>query len=171
MIRQLAAAALLIAGFQPAVAEPTTVHAVRLAMDSAGLKGSRIGILYGQPMVSGELQGIGTVAALRRCSSGDPARRFCEEVAFKTCIQLAPTADRLGMLEAANTYNLESYTGTMVLDTNDLLGNMACVMHFVDLRDENVFGLDEAYTWSQAVTDFRSYLLEEAIPVLNPEQL
>lgn len=155
----------------PAIADPVSIHGVRDILNTVGLKGNRIGILYGQPMVSGELQGIGTVAALRRCSPGDPATRTCEEVALKSCIELHPDAGRLEMLEAVNHYNLQSYAGLLALDTNDLLGNVICVFHFVDLRDENVFGLDEAYTWTQAITDFRSYLIDKNIPLLRPEQL
>ncbi|MFN7055896.1 hypothetical protein [Hyphomonas sp.] len=154
-----------------AAADPVGVHAVRDALIAAGLKGAQIGILSGQPMVSGDLQGIGTVAALRRCTPGDPGRRVCEEVGFKACVQMQPTADRLLLLELANEYNLSSYAGTMVIDDNRLLGDMSCVTLFIDLRDENVFAMDEVYHWSQALTDFRSYLLDTDAPVLNRDQL
>lgn len=174
MIRKVVATfylSLALAGALPAAAEATHVHAVRDALNAAGLKGTRIGILSGQPMVSGDLQGIGTVAALRRCSPPGDNRRMCEEVSFKACIQLQPAVSRESLLAAANEYNLQRYAGTMVIDDNNLLGDMACVMLHIDLRDENEFDMHEVYHWTQALTDFRSYLIDAEVPVLNPDQL
>lgn len=172
-MKRLSAALLAFAALSsgPALAQPVGVHAVRDALNMAGLKGAQIGILYGQPMVSGELHGVGTVAALRRCSEGDSGGRICEEVAFKACIQMAPTADRLALMEAANAYNLQRYAGVMVIDENNLLGDVACLMLHIDLRGETVFGMHEVYHWAQALTDFRSYLLDTDAPVLNRDQL
>ncbi|MFN3314689.1 MAG: hypothetical protein ACK46Q_14655 [Hyphomonas sp.] len=171
-MKRLAASLLALTALSaaPALAEPVSLHAVRDALNMGGLKGAQIGIVFGQPMVSGDLQGIGTVAALRRCGEG-VAGRACEEVAFKACIQLKPVADRLALLESANAYNLERYAGVMVIDANNLLGDVACVMLHIDLRGDTVFGMHEVYHWQQALTDFRSYLLDTDAPVLNPDQL
>lgn len=154
-----------------AQAEPTTVFRVRQVLDSIGQKSSQLGILYGQPTVSGDLQGLGTVTALNKCDDADSDKQSCEEVNFKACVRLLPWADREQMLEAANDYNLKSYAGNMVLDTSDRVGPIACIRMAVDLRDENAFDVHEAYNWAQALTDFRSYLKDEDLPVLDPSAL
>lgn len=161
----------LILSASTAQAEPTSVFRVRDVLDSIGQKSSRIGILFGQPTVSGDLQGLGTVTALNKCNDADTDKQTCEEVNFKACVRLQPWADRAPVLEAVNDYNLKSYAGTMVLDSSDRIGLITCILMDVDLRDENVFETDEAYNWSQALTDFRSYLKDEDLPVLNPNEL
>lgn len=90
---------------------------------------------------------------------------------FTACVRLLPWADRGQILEAANDYNLKSYAGTMTLDSSDRVGPITCILMDVDLRDENKFESDEAYSWAQALTDFRSYLKDEGLPVLNPDEL
>lgn len=154
-----------------AQAEPTNLFKVRDVLDSVGQKSSRMGVLFGQPTVSGELQGLGTVTALNKCDTADTSKQACEEVNFKACIRLLPWADRTQMLEAVNEYNLKSYAGKMVLDSSDRVGPITCILMEVDLRDENIFSQDEAYNWAQALTDFRSYLKDENLPVLNPDEL
>ncbi len=152
-------------------AEATNVFRVRDVLDSIGQKSSRIGILFGQPTVSGDLQGLGTVTALNKCNDADTDKQTCEEVNFKACVRLLPWTERDQILEAANDYNLKSYSGTMVLDSSDRVGLITCILMDVDLRDENVFDVDEAYNWAQALTDFRSYLKDEDLPVLDPGAL
>lgn len=161
----------LLAVAQTGAADPVNIFRVRDVLHSIGQKNSRLGILSGQPIVSGDLQGLGTVVALNKCDDADTDRQVCEEVNFKACVRLLPWAERLEMLEAANDYNLKSYAGTMVLDSSQSVGPVACILMDVDLRDENVFDTDEAYSWSQALTDFRSYLKDQDIPVLNPNDL
>jgi len=114
-------------------------------------------------MLSAELQGLGFVAGLRRCAGDVLDSQQCEEVALKACLPLAETNDRTAMLEAANRFNLNRYGGTLTIDKTDDLGPVVCAVVRVFLDDDNSFGLDEAYQWSQAVTDFRSFIKEEKI--------
>lgn len=160
-----------IFGALGAYAEATDIFKVREVLDSAGQKNSQLGILFGQPIISGELQGLGTVTALSKCSGAADDAPLCEEVAFKACVRLLPWADREDMLERTNNYNLQKYVGTMVLDTSDRIGVVTCVILKVDLRENNKFEKDKANLWAQALTDFRSYLKEEEVPVLNPDTL
>lgn len=172
MLNRLAVLTLaLFTSAATAHATPTNVFRVRDVLDSVGQKSSRIGILYGQPTVSGDLQGLGTVVALNKCTPAENDQQVCEEVNFKACVRLLPWVERAQMLEAANDYNLKSYTGTMVLDSSERVGPVTCILMAVDLQDENVFDTDEAYRWAQALTDFRSYLRDQDIPVLNPNDL
>ena len=89
----------------------------------------------------------------------------CEEVALKACLPLAETSDRTVLLEAVNRFNLNRYGGTMTIDKTEDLGPVICTVVRVYLDDENSFGLDEGYQWSQALTDFRSFILDEKIPL------
>jgi hypothetical protein len=161
----------LLALAQTAQADPVSIFRVRDVLDSIGQKGSRLGILSGQPMVSGDLQGLGTVVALNKCNDADTGEQTCEEVNFKACVRLLPWVERLEILEAANDYNLKSYAGSIVLDSSQSVGPVACILMDADLRDGNVFDTGEAYKWAQALTDFRSYLKDQDIPVLNPNDL
>ena len=165
------ACGMLLMAAPAAHAEPTTVFRVREVLDSIGQKSSRLGILFGQPTVSGDLQGLGTVTALNKCNDADTDKQTCEEVNFKACVRLLPWVEREQILEAVNDYNLKSYAGKMTLDSSDRVGPITCILMDVDLRDENIFDLDEAYNWSQALTDFRSYLKDEDVPVLDPNAL
>lgn len=172
MFPRIAAMSLALLATAPSVqAEATNIFQVRDVLESIGQKSSRLGILFGQPTVSGDLQGLGTIVALNKCDAGDADQQTCGEVNFKACVRLLPWVEREDMLEAANDYNLKSYVGTMVLDNSQRVGPVTCILMDVDLRDENVFGKDEAYNWAQALTDFRSYLKDEEIPVLNPNDL
>lgn len=111
-------------------------------------------------MSSAELQGIGFVAGLRRCLGDVPDPQRCEDVTLKACLPLAETNDRMAMLKAANRFNLG---GTLTIDTAEDLGPVACTVVRVFLDDDNSFGLDEAYQWSQALTDFLSFIMDEKI--------
>ncbi len=163
--RAALATLVLLANACGAQAEPTDIFKVRDALDSVGQKSSRLGILYGQPTISGKLQGFGTVVALNQCHYSDADLKSCEEVSFRACIRLRPEADRMEMLEAANDYNLESDAGTLVLDCSDRIGLVTCILMNVELRAENIFDSDEAFNWAQALRDFGAYLKQEALPV------
>ena len=144
-----------------ASAEPPSVASVRAALESVGVEKTRSAILYGQPMLSAELQGLGFVAGLRRCVGDVPDPQLCEEVALKACLPLAETNDRVAMLEAANRFNLNRYGGTLTIDKTGDLGPVVCTVVRVSIDDDNSFGLDEAYQWSQALTDFLSFIMDE----------
>ena len=155
----------LVALSGAAAAEPASVASVRAALESVGVEKTRSAILYGQPMLSAELQGLGFVAGLRRCAGDVLDSQRCEEVALKACLPLAETSDRSDLLEAVNRFNLNRYGGTMTIDKTEDLGPVICTVVRVYLDDENSFGLDEGYQWSQALTDFRSFILDEKIPL------
>ncbi len=156
-----------------AVAAPASLSQVRDAMIALGVKSVDVAILSGQPTLSGELDGMGIVVALRACQSIDTGERLCGETAFKACRPLTATGgmDRAARLEEVNQYNLGRYAGTMTLDDHPALGPVFCVVDEVNLRDENDFGSEEAYEFAQALTDFRSFLLDRGVPVENPESL
>lgn len=84
-------------------------------------------------------------------------------VALKACLPRAETNDRVAMLEAANRFSLNLYGGTLTIDKTGDLGPVVCTVVRVFLDDDNSFGLDEAYQGSQALTDFRSFIMDEEI--------
>lgn len=171
-LRLFALAALAAASLSPAAtAERADVRSVRQVFESIGVKKARAAILSGQPMLSGELQGLGFVAGLRRCEEGLDDSMKCEEVALKSCLPLAAGNERIVLLEAANRFNLNRYAGKLYIDTTDDIGAVACTVVQFAFDDENSFGLDEAYIWSQALTDFRSFLEEEGILLRDPSAL
>lgn len=146
-----------------ASADPASVVSVRAALESLGVEKTRSAILYSQPMLSAELQGLGFVAGLRRCVGDVLDSQRCEEVALKACLPLAETSDRTVLLEAANRFNLNRYGATLTIDRTEDLGPVVCTVVRVFLDDDNSFGLGEAYQWSQALTDFRSFILDAKV--------
>ena len=168
-----ALAALLIGTSGSALAAPASLSVVRDAMIAVGVKSVDVAILSGQPTLSGELDGMGIVVALRACQSIDVGDRLCGEVAFKACRPLTPAGatDRSARLEEANDYNLGRNGGTMTLGAHPALGEVVCVTDEVNLRDENDFGSEEAYSFAQSLSDFRAFLLDRNVPVTNPEGL
>ena len=171
-LRFFALAALAVAWLIPsAVAGPADVRSVRRVLESVGVTQASSAIIFGQPMVSAELQGLGFVAGLRRCQTGSDEMIFCEEVALKACLPLAADNDRLELLEAANRYNLGRYAGKMFVEESESIGSVVCTVVQFAFDEDNSFGMDEAYIWSQALTDFRSFLTFEEIRVRDPSAL
>jgi hypothetical protein len=87
-------------------------------------------------MLPAQLQGLGFVAGLRRC---------------------------VAMLQAANRFNLNRYGATLTIDKTGDLGPVVCTVVRVSIDDDNSFGLDEVCQRSQALADFRSFIMDEKI--------
>jgi hypothetical protein len=134
---RFAASLLALAALSGAAsALPASLASVRAALGSVGAEKPRSAILYGQAHAAGAVAGLGFVAGLRRCAA---------------------------MLQAANRFNLNRYGGTLTIDTAEDLGPVVCTVVLVFIDDDNSFGLDEACQWSQAQTDFRSFIMDEKI--------
>lgn len=84
-------------------------------------------------------------------------------MALKACLPLADRQDRTARLEAANRFNLNRYGGTLTIDKTADPGPVVCTVVRVFLNDENSFGTQEACQWSQALTDFRCFIMDEKI--------
>jgi hypothetical protein len=154
-----------------ATADPVDIRAVRQVLESAGVDDIQAGIVSGTPLLSGEMQKLGFVTGLSRCQTDDFGVHICEEVAFKACLQLAASNVRGDLLEIANTYNLRRYAGSMVISSDDIAGEIVCTLLRIDVSDDNSFGLDETYRWAQALTDFKSFLVDSDVTLRDPSKL
>lgn len=159
---------LLLTSLSFAHAEPFRVQDVKRELEEAGVKDVSQAIIYGQPMLSGSINEFGFNAGLRNCSrlNGDEDL-YCYEAAFKACVQVKPVYERIEVLEYANAYNQSRRLGYLVIEQNSNLGQLFCVQTLDDFQDENLFSYDEVIFWEQVVDDFRAFLADEDIQLVD----
>ena len=169
----LVAAAIAAGGMwvSSADAEPFRVQDLTAQLKEAGVENVEEAILFGQPMVNGRIKRFGFVIGLRECARVGRDDLFCQEAAFKSCVMLGPGRTREELLELANKYNLSRRIGYLALDRNDRVGALMCVQQVTDFRDDNVLERDEVLGWEYTVDDFRAFLIDENIELLDPSQL
>ncbi len=152
----------------PASADPVRVQDVTALLREHEVQNVSNAILYGQPIVSGQMKRLSFRMGLRNCARQSTSEDlYCTEVAFKTCVVLEPTEDRVSMLEVTNAYNLSRRLGYVTLDGNERLGAMLCVQSTTFFEDENILDFDEVLLWEQTVDDFRTFLIEEEIELFD----
>lgn len=158
--------------FSIAHADPFRVQDVKRELEDAGVSEVSQAIIYGQPMLSGRIKEFGFNAGLRNCSrlNGDEDL-YCYEAAFKACVQVKPVYERIEVLEFANAYNQSRRLGYLVIEENSNLGQLFCVQTLDDFQDENLFAYDEVVFWEQVVDDFRAFLSDEEIELVDPSIL
>ena len=152
-------------------AEPFRIQDLNQELIEAGVENIDQAILFGQPMITGEMKRFGFNIGLRECARVGREDLYCQELAFKSCVMLTGGADRLALLELANSYNLSRRSGFLVLDNNDRLGGILCVQTTLDFRDDNKLEYDEIDHLEQIIDDFRSFLVESEVSLLDPSRL
>lgn len=168
----LAFLSILVLASPAAKADPFRVQDVTKELEDAGVEQLSQAILWGQPMISGKMNEFGFNAGLRECSRlNSDEDLYCYEAAFKACVMIAAGYERIELLELANGYNLTRMYGHVVLADNSTMGTLLCVETLADFRDENLFSYDEVVIWEQTVDDFRAFLIDKEVRLVDPSQL
>lgn len=168
LLRTLAACLFVSAAAMPACSDPVKVQDLTALLRDNDVQNVSNAILYGQPMVSGQMKRLSFRMGLRNCARQSTSEDlYCTEIAFKTCVVILPTQNRLDLLEKVNAYNLSRRLGYVSLDGNERLGSMLCVQSETYFEDENLLDIDEVSFWEQTVDDFRAFLIEEDIELFD----
>ena len=169
MFRVLLASCLALVLAAPmAHADPFRIQDLKAELLENGIENVSEAILYGQPMISGRMNRFAFNVGLRDCArmnSDDDL--YCTEAAFKSCAVIIPNRSRQDFLELTNKYNLSRRMGYMALDDREQLGTLLCVQTNSFFNDENILDFDEIELWSQTVEDFRSFLIDEEVELLD----
>lgn len=150
-------------------ADPFRIQDVKAEMEAFGAENIEQVILNGQPTIKAEINRFGVHVGLRDCSRlNNDEDLYCYEAAFKSCVQLLPIYERPNLLELANSYNMSRRLGQMYIETAPYLGNLMCIKHRSDFEIESIkFKVDYVYTWRQTLDDFRGFLIEEDMGLVD----
>ena len=162
---------LLCAMFQPASGDPFRIQDLTTQLEANNVENISQAILFGQPMVTGRMSRFSFNIGLRDCARLEGEDLYCTEAAFKACVIVIPSRTRQDFLELANTYNLSRRLGYVAVDGRDQLGPLLCVQNLTHFQDENILDFDEIDIWQQTVEDFRSFLTDEEVELLDSSLL
>lgn len=154
-------------------ADPFRIQDVEKELQTFGAQNVDQAILFGQPSIRGHMNRFGFQVGLRGCSRlNHDEDLYCYEAAFKSCVQILPVYTREQLLEFSNTYNRSRRLGQTYVDSDQFLGTIMCVVTRSDYEYKDTkFTINDVYTWEQTIEDFRSFLVNEGVDLVDPSIL
>ena len=160
-----------LACVMPAKADPFRIQDLTILLRAQEVENVTQAILFGQPMVTGQIDRFGFNVGLRNCARLGSEDLYCTVAAFKSCVVIVQDREREEFLELTNKYNLSRRLGYLVLDARNNLGGLLCVHTLSHFDDENAMAFDEIELWKQTIDDFRAFLIDEEVTLVDPSQL
>lgn len=147
------AVAALVSFSEPARADAVSIREVAREFGKQGASSLEMAFLSNTPVIIGNFKGQGFTATLRDCFDG---LDLCDTVTTEAC-RSASDFDRSEALDFVNRFNLDlqrGKTGVAYVDDKRGAGQVICVRHRADLREDYAFGIDQVFAFEQLVDDF-----------------
>ena len=137
--------------------EPLSIQSVMQELRDRGANSVDGALIFGDPLVTGELDGQGFSLRLGLCDH-DTLGGDCRSTVFSSCTPV-PELTELDTLKMIDTYNGDlDRRGTLYSDTIAGIGPAICTKVRRDFHDEDAFDLSDIFDWQLAFGDFKEYL-------------
>lgn len=147
----------LVMALPMAAAEQLELRNAMQILRDRGASSVDAALIFGEPIISGELHGQGFNLTLGQCDREEEAYK-CRVTVFSTCLPV-PGLSQAESMQLTNSYNQEfDNRGTMYRDFVPALGDVACLRLRRDLHEEDTFDLSDVSDWNLAVNDFERHI-------------